>query len=196
MLNWTCDECNALNTPRRSSCWKCGNGRSSSNQSQNVTRGEGWLYLFPAFRVLGVIGATAIIASLFFPWVIHQTPQGIIEVNAGYITIYGRITGVIGLILLFFMVKPNLKKGWHVVGILLAIITYYLSWMPVQISQVFNAIAAGLGGSEAETAVSIAGIGVSIVNIAAVLVVVAAIVQLFRPTAAEALPKRLTLQQS
>ncbi|WP_420642370.1 hypothetical protein [Candidatus Leptofilum sp.] len=199
MLNWTCNECNSLNTPRKDICWNCGYDRTNTtyptHQPQNDYRGNIWLRLFPAFRIMGAVGAAAIIASLFLPWIIRQAPQGGIELYAGHTTIYGLITAVIGLILLFFMVKPDLRKGWYILAIILAIIAYFVSWMPVQISQVFDAVAAELGGLGAETAVSIAGIGVSVVNIAAVLVIVAAIAQLFRPTVAKTQPNKLALQQ-
>lgn len=143
------------------------------------------------FRILGAIGTVAIIASLFLPWVIRYPPDGPMEVYAGYTTIYGQVTAVIGLILLLFMAKAKLAKGWYVLAIILAIIAYFVSWMPVQISQVFDAVAAKLGGSRTETAVSIAGIGVSVVNLAVVLVIIAAVAQFFRPSPA----KELALQQ-
>ncbi|MEZ4594841.1 MAG: hypothetical protein R3D55_27405 [Chloroflexota bacterium] len=38
-----------------------------------------------------------------------------------------------------------MKKGWYILAIILAIVAYFMSWMPVQISQVFDTVAAGLG---------------------------------------------------
>lgn len=189
MQNWTCTTCDAFNSPRREVCWNCSNGRSPTPTSSFWTR------LLQIFRLLGAIGAVAIIASLFLPWVIHQIPERATEIYAGYTTIYGLVTAVIGLILLILMVKPNLKKGWYILAIILAIIAYFVSWMPVQISQVFDTVAAELGGSGSETAVSIPGIGVSVINVAVVLVIITAITQLFRPQKANTPAETLTLQQ-
>jgi hypothetical protein len=73
----------------------------------------------------------------------------------------------------------------------LAAISYFLSWVSVQALQVFDNIAATLGGSETEVAITIPGIGVSVVNLAVVLVIIAAVAQFFRPSPA----KELALQQ-
>ncbi|MCA9918922.1 MAG: hypothetical protein KC445_13265 [Anaerolineales bacterium] len=196
MSNWTCKTCTTYNSPRREVCWNCGNGRSATPSSIGQTPTANiWARIPQIFRILGAIGAVAIIASLFLPWVIHQIPERATEIYAGYTTSYGLVTAVIGLILLILMVKPNLKKGWYILAIILAIVAYFMSWMPVQISQVFDTVAAELGGTGSETAVSIPGSGVSVVNLAVVLVTIAAIAQLFRPKATNAPAEALTLPQ-
>lgn len=193
MQNWTCTTCDAFNSPRREACWNCGNGRSiTTNPISQKSTGNIWTRVLQIFRFLGAISAAAIIASLFLPWVIRKAPNSELEIIAGYTSIYGLITAVIGLILLFFMVKANLAKGWYVLAIILAIITYFVSWVPAQMSQVNDAILAAIAGSEANSPVSIAGVGVTVVNLAVILVIIAAISQFFRPAKAHLSGGKLT----
>ncbi len=176
--NWKCSNCQELNPPRRDECWHCGNGRSISTVQHTS---KIWSHLLQISKILGVVSAIGIIVSLFLPWVIRRPLDGPLEIYAGYATIYGWITAVIGLILLFFMVKPDLRKAWYIFAIILAITAYFVSWVPVQMSQVFDVVTAKLGGLDTETSVSIAGIGVSVVNVAVGVVILAALAQFFRP---------------
>lgn len=198
MLNWTCAACDAFNSPRQDTCWNCGNGRSATTTSartpiKNTTpdatitaaapprTSNFWTRLLQIFRIIGVVGAIAMIGSLFLPWVIRKAPDSEIEFIAGYTMIYGQITAVISLILLFFMVRANLVRGWYFLAIILALILLIFSGAPAQVMQIDDMIAARIAGSET-VATSISGVGVTVVNWAAVLIIIAAFSQFFRPT--------------
>ena len=63
---------------------------------------------------------------------------------------------------------------------------------PFHMSQVNDAILAAIAGSEANSPVSIAGVGVTVVNLAVILVIIAAISQFFRPAKADLSSGKLT----
>lgn len=193
MLNWTCTACGALNSPRQKTCWKCNYGHSSTanssakhtpskNSVAPASTGKFWIRILQIFRIIGVIAVLLMLGSLFLPWVIRKSPNSEIQLLPGYTLIYGQITAVICLILLFFMIRINLAKGWYFLAIILALIPLLISGIPAQISQVYDNIAAELGGSEVAVAISVAGVGVTVANWAAVFIIIAAIAQIFRPT--------------
>lgn len=187
MLNWTCTDCNELNSPRKEICWHCGNGRFHT-KTQIMPNS------LQIFKIVGAMGAVALIGSLFLPWAVRTTPSGEITQFAGHVSIFGKIIIGLALLILFLMSRKQLAFSWYVFIILLALVPLLFSAVPAELIQVEDMIIAELAGVET-VAQTVPGSGVTVANGAAITMIISAIAQLFRQKKAASASGELALQQ-